>query len=169
VTRVTATWTDNELLQYSKDHLVYEIQMFFHCAVLLKDSCSQLVISPFVRNLLLEGFAIHLRGLMDFLSANPKDKDDVLADDYIGTVGWKKPTWSPAANKARTRVNKEVGHLTASRKHKGDPAKGWDSEISLLIPEVLARLEQFLNAADPKKLASEVRDVVPVRRTSAAQ
>jgi hypothetical protein len=159
--REAKNWSNSELLDYSKEHLRYEITMFLSCAQLMQDPFAQMLVTPFQRNLIIEGLGIHLRGLLEFFCRSERNfPDDVLAVDYMGASSWPMPTLSKTAEEAWKRINKEIGHLTSSRKDADDASKSWANAIEVVVPEVAAICGEFVRLADPDKLAKEVREAV---------
>ncbi len=77
--------SDKELLAYSGEHVYYEVKMFFWLAIVLsKRKITVTTATPddalWLRNTLIEGFAIHLRNLLEFIFSNyPKNKRVVAA------------------------------------------------------------------------------------------
>jgi hypothetical protein len=142
---ITRPFADSYLLDYSNEHVFYEVDHFFWLADLLDRS--SLIInptSPFgtpsitvtgsapedlkrVNNILIEGFAIHLRNVIDFLYTKPQPTD-VVAEDFFPLGDWDKirPPISTTLEAARIRANKEIAHLTTDRMAGSPPAKRWD-------------------------------------------
>ncbi len=89
------------------EHIHYEIQMFIDLTPLA------LIGSHVMSNAILESWLIHLRTLDEFLNvptASKRKDDDVRAGDYDVVI--EKRIISDAD---RTRLHKEVAHLTYSR------------------------------------------------------
>ncbi len=146
------------LQAFSGEHLYYEMSMFLICAGAL----TQQMELGFAKNLLMEGYVMHLRALMEFFikreAASDRDKDDVYAVDFA--VGWQKPKLSDDAELARTRANKEVGHITTYRKDPNDKSKYWDSLIGTVTPEIRGWCERFVREADPNKLHPKIKELL---------
>jgi hypothetical protein len=113
-------YSNQQLLDYSKEHLLYELYMFRWLSENLPAD------KGFLLSALLESFAIHLRGLIDFFytRAERAQDDDLVAADFFDSPD----TWDPgiipkSLFDARTRTNKEVGHITYERKAETDPNK----------------------------------------------
>ena len=130
-------FTDSYLFAYSDEHVFYEIDHFFWLADLLDRSSSIInprinPSSPFgtpslavagaaedlrrLNNILIEGFVIHLRNVIDFLYTKPQPTD-VCAEDFFPAGDWDKirPPLSSTLEAARIRANKEIAHLTIDR------------------------------------------------------
>src|SRR5260370_16018681 len=76
--------TDDELLDYSREHVSYELSMFYETAARLEHD-PKVQDDWIVRNALLEAFAIHARALAAFLFPDviqPR-RDDVTALNYV--------------------------------------------------------------------------------------
>jgi hypothetical protein len=112
--------------------------------------------STVTTNMQIECFMGHLRNLLDFLFVAPRPTD-VGAVDYCAAGSWA-PTMSAALNTARTRVNKELAHLTTDR-ISGSPArKKWD--VNALAAELRPVLRDFAAKADPAKLSPRVKSAI---------
>jgi len=124
--------TDQELHDYSADHLYYELWMLYETA-------ARLVNDPAVRtdwvlkNALIESFTIHARSLSIFLYPEQaaKHQDDVTSDEYVAEVHKWRAARSPMPPELRTtvhRTGKEIAHLTTQRHPPGAPQKVWSPE-----------------------------------------
>src|SRR5882724_5568969 len=86
--------SDVELLDYSHEHLRYEIWMFFNSGPELSrpqfDESDPA--SVFSKNILVESFVNHLRNLLLFLYPYSPKPDDVLSDLFFADPvnDWKK-------------------------------------------------------------------------------
>jgi hypothetical protein len=121
----TTPLSPKKLLDYSREHLFYEIWMFRTTAAILAKGG----LHPVLKNAVIESFVIHLRNLIDFLySDNPQPDDVVAADFFDDPKKWSssRPTMSSTLARARKRANKEIGHLTTRRFPGRDPAKRWE-------------------------------------------
>lgn len=81
------------------------------------------------RNMALEAFLVHWRGLTEFFYSDGKrvQNDDARALDFIQKSSLEKirspkPDW---LKKRKDRANKEIAHLTYSRYSGKPPAKDW--------------------------------------------
>lgn len=155
------TRTDDELRAALK-HLNYEINM-------LQDTIKFLgkenIPTP-VEYALLESFAIHARVLIHFLYPSGKiDKDDVLAWDFFQRMGGKPQDWpdEPVSFKtARTRVNKEIAHLTYHRQRVKPEDKGWF--YAKFGEEILTIVNHFLAAIPPDLENTASHDMTGVKK-----
>lgn len=144
-------YSDQQLLDYSKEHLLYEFQIFRWVGENLnQDKSLQL-------SALLESLAIHLRNLIDFFYTEPADarNDDVVAGHFFADPN----TWMPgpmpkSLQEARERANKEVSHITYKRKAAADPTKPWP--VADLFKEIHTVAQKFATEASGKKLHPKV-------------
>jgi hypothetical protein len=106
--------SDKELLDYSGEHLLYEIEMFRWLASELPGKKESNECSAFV-----ESFALHLRNLIDFFYTEPFDDDVVAEYFYDDPSKWGRATTAtpPVLLAAKKRADKEVSHLTKTRLH----------------------------------------------------
>ena len=160
-------FSDAELAAYSERHLLYEIQMLVGCARLmgLGIAAPNRESAWTVRNLPTEGFAIHVRNIVDFLYPRRPDPNptDVLATLFINE-GTALPPLSAELHAARRRADKEVGHLTTARRDDTDPNKPWPVET--LLPNIFRVLTVFVGISEGNKLDQRVRDYITVERAS---
>ena len=171
-----------ELVAYSDEHLVYEIQMFLGARqsygymglIERTDESSSftttrshsimggMVTSKFEHNARVEAFVLHLRNLVAFLfpDAYTPYSDDVVAHHFLSDVdpysAWLavRPPLSNTLRDAKTRADKELAHLTSKRVPGSTKNKSWNT--GPLIAEVRPLLDTFVTAADPKCLAPSV-------------
>jgi hypothetical protein len=148
--------SDQELLDYSGEHLLYEIQMFQWMAKTLVTKSS--AFESLERCALIESFAIHLRNLFDFFyNQSPRDTDVVAADYFDDPAAWSERP-SSVLIVARKRADKEVSHLTLQRKDAADPDKNWPvgDYFKLMQPTVQA----FVRTVSLKRLHPRVKEWV---------
>jgi len=154
--------SDAELLEYSKEHVFYEIWMLVQSADLLAERVvtpSGLMLPPHW-NAALESFVLHLRNLVDFFYPTNVNPTDVLADDFFPQRSRPNgfPTIAPILAAARGQAHKRLSHLTTDRLPEGHPEKGWKrGELLLAIFPVLAAFAQH---ATPTKLHGEVSEFI---------
>lgn len=144
------------LVDFSKEHLYYEIAMFvFVSNIEFDDKQSNF---RFLLNMKIEVFVIHLRNLVNFLyPSNDPRKDDVVANNFFSEYGeWEKikPSLSDNLDKARKRAHKEVGHITTKRVYGQSELKVWD--IPNLSKELINILRIFSKNADRDKLDQSI-------------
>lgn len=141
----------DDVLKKASTHLHYEFWMLISTAHAL---ASGVAAEDCLRNALLESFVIHLRTLSDFLYAESKKHDDVLAGDFFVSGEWLnlRPAESDLLKKARLRAHKEIAHLTYERLNVTPERKPWMFiEIANAINSVM---DIFLQSV-PKHLLSE--------------
>jgi hypothetical protein len=170
----TRRYTDEFLLNYSGEHLKYEIDMFFRIAELLtRPFAMGMICSDFnpvmTRHAALEAFVIHLRNLIDFIYLDPqpdpgeqKARDtDVVAADFCANWKVKRGKISPTLAAANRRADKELAHLTTERKPGSSKDKEW--RVEDLRDEIKPLLELFVKHANPNALSPDV--AVAIRPT----
>jgi hypothetical protein len=148
-------FTDAEALAWSGEHLLYEFTMLYDTRSLGGSSAP----GGYLKNAVIESFAIHLRNWIDFFfPANPRP-DDVTFRDFLPTDSAWVPTvamsWS--LQDARERANKEIAHMTAQRYAGADPRKWWDP---MWAREVADLMLDFAKHASPARVAPEVLDLL---------
>jgi len=153
---------DAYLYSYSNEHLLHECTQFFWVSnVLSQGAVAQWVPDPdqgtLMNNTLLEGYALHLRSVIDFLCpGNSPQSTDITADDFCASGVWR-PLVSPRPHSlttARTRANKEIAHLTSNRSLLTDQNRIWN--YSQLTAEATRLLRLFRLHADANRLGNRV-------------
>lgn len=145
--------SDEQLLDYSGEHLLYEIQMFRLVVSKVPTLTAGVDLSAF-----LESFAVHLRNLTDFFYDQKPFPDDVVAADfYDDPIKWSVCI-SPTLATAQIRANKEISHLTLQRKAGMDPDKPWP--VFDLYQEIRTVARVFTAGASPKKLHPKVVEFI---------
>jgi len=111
----TSELNEERLLAYFSEHVRYEMQHLINAT----DAISrQLPIHNGLRYTVVESFAVHLRNLITFLYPYTKRDTDVSATDFFTSSEiWDSlhPKLSDILERAKTRTDKEVGHLTTAR------------------------------------------------------
>lgn len=158
-------FSDADLLAYSAEHVLYEVDMFFGMVDLLTKpsltiGAGSTAEANRVKNALIEAFAVHLRNIIDFLYMDQPQPTDVVAADFLSAGSWKsvRPTISKVLEDARIRANKELAHLTTKRLAGISPGKQWS--FSILAGEVKALLNLFIAQAKPGALSPLVAGAV---------
>jgi hypothetical protein len=144
--------TDQELHDYSADHLSYELTMLYETAMRLKHE-KAIDTDLILKNAFIESFTIHARALALFLYFRPKRTGDVTAEEYVKDVAeWKADRGSIAAELQEVidRTGKEIAHLTMGRRPPGDPQKAWSFERIYML--FFRPLHLFLKHALPARL-----------------
>jgi hypothetical protein len=124
---------DSYLLDYSAEHLRYEFDMFTWLGRVCGNPAVQIrgpsaEDASRLNNVLIEGFAVHIRNVLDFLYLDRPQATDVVAADFFSPGSWVqiRPAISATLEGARVRANKEIAHLTTSRIAGSPPEKGWE-------------------------------------------
>jgi hypothetical protein len=154
----TGKLTSEKLKEYSKEHILYEIEMLlFTGSFPIPPETNQYLV-----NIILESFTIHLRNVITFLyPTDSKKPTDVCAYHFFSPPNpgsWENicPVLSQSLENARKRAHKEIGHITTERITGGsDPAKQWDR--GELLSEVISILLIFCSNADSTKLDGAVK------------
>ncbi len=103
------------LLEYSGEHLFYEVQMLLGVEAFLGR-----FERGAVHNAMVEAFAIHLRNLIDFLYPKKSPWDtDVIAADFFDDAAARERT-RPALSKPLKRGRKASRHGGRSPDHRAD-------------------------------------------------
>jgi len=102
-------YNDVFLENYSEEHLWYEIDMLVGIGKYLSAPTivggSTLDDARRINNLLVEGFGIHIRNIIDFLYLDRPQPADIIASDFCPPGAWDRvrPPISSAFTRARTR------------------------------------------------------------------
>lgn len=142
--------SNKQIHMYFNEHVRYEMQHLLNATDAISRKFS---IQNGLQFMVLESFVIHLRNLITFLYPYTKRSDDVCADDYyIDPKKWNglRPKISARLERAKTRADKEVGHLTTSRQFGIPESKMW--EVTTLTDEVMPILKLFCESADKVSL-----------------
>jgi hypothetical protein len=119
-----------------KKHLPYEIDM-------LRQTYRKLKQGPLpewaVNNALIESFCIHARSLSDFFGNCRSKPDDFIAADFTNTPATRFNI--PAA--LRTKLNKEIFHLTGARKNIEADQFNMRTDGKQLIDELEQEIRRF--------------------------
>ena len=142
-------YPDSDLLDVSREHLLYEFRMFFWVAANMPKR------KGFKLSASLESFAIHLRNLTDFFYTPAQRPDDIVASDFYEPPNvWAPGAISSTLDTARERANKEISHITFKRKTGMALDKPWD--VSALSGEIKTLAQKFAVGASSKKLDQNV-------------
>ena len=127
---------------YLAEHYVYELNM-------LRWTQATLTETPegFNANALIESFCVHARALMDFYKSRPR-QDDVTAQDFTSSGQFSANGTSQIPSDVRTRVNKQIAHLTASRENA--PQKVDYADRQTLLSAVELDHTAFKSAVQPQ-------------------
>jgi len=151
--------SDSQLIEFSGEHLLHELSMFWELTAILPGRSPGLETSA-----LLESWVIHLRNLIDFFCQLGRS-DDVTAQDFFDTPGAWPPTTPVVLEKARGRANKELSHLTLARKSGNPPEKAWP--VNELFGEIETIAKDFAAKASDRKFHAKVREFLRLPRAEA--
>ncbi len=153
-----------------RDHLLYELKMFFGCASAMASGVCH---GGTIGNALLESFTVHARILLDFFYAGapksadeqpkPPQKDDVIAEDFFeDPAHWlsSRPTMTEELKKVHFRVGKEIAHLTYFRSRLAD--KNWPfAIIANDMHQVVAAFENVPTASADDHRKGLLNELIP--------
>src|SRR5271169_4802694 len=152
----TPAMSDQQLLDYSGEHLIHELSMLWELAEVLPQRKPSAETSALV-----ESYGVHLRNLIDFFYREGQG-DDVTAWDFMdATTSWMPGNRPPSLTKAQERANKELSHLTQARISGSPPEKAWDTYG--LLKEIAAVAKEFAFKASQKKLHPMVREFLQLQ------
>jgi hypothetical protein len=111
---------DSILLEIIDDHLPYEIDMLRGtytelCALGTTNETTETPKQKIYRQALIESFCVHARSLFDFFSNNAKN-DDAVASHFTANPSPLLDQSNEPLKALRTKLNKQIFHLTKSRK-----------------------------------------------------
>ena len=135
-----------ELYKFFCEHITYEIQMLLNATYVI---LNQISIPNSLQNMPLESYAIHLRNLITFFyPSNVRDTDVSAKDFYSNEDIWEKvrPPLSGLLEHAKSRADKEVGHLTIFRQYGTPETKIWD--VKKLTNEIMPLVELICETSD---------------------
>ncbi len=143
-------------------HVYYEIKQFMDTNYGSRSGTSTSGVSGrqnVLDNAVLESCLLHVRILLDFFetSRSKRFKDSVLAEDYgfdARDVGIEDPY--------RTRLNKDLAHITYSRIGLGPLRKAWPPEK--ILPPMLIRLQEFIEDLLDNYLSANSPHAIPLWR-----
>ena len=157
-----ANRSDAELIAFS-EHLLYDVQLFFHESRALTRTRLELTPSlPWeIEMALVESFALHARALVDFFFRDKGRADDAFASHYFPHGVWAKlrPAQGPWIREVRQpaldRFGKEIAHLNYHRVTLAEQAKGWPVvQIAGAIGQVVW---VFVSNVDPTRVPPEFK------------
>lgn len=86
-------FSDAYLVAYSKEHVVYEFDMFLWlaqvCGSGAKLGAPSAADAARLSNVLIESFVVHLRNVIDFLYLDRPKATDVIAADFFDPGAWR--------------------------------------------------------------------------------
>jgi hypothetical protein len=137
------------LRAFSREHLYYELTMFFGVTKRLGDGVND----QYIYSALLESFVIHASLILDFFYKPPQKDDDASVMHFIKDIPkWKKlrPSYDKYFRKFHRRRSREVVHLSYKRLDIDASEKLWNAEK--IVPSIRELVRVFLQVADPDLL-----------------
>jgi len=159
--------SNDEMLKISQGHLGYEVDMLAQTANWLATYYGKLPpnATP-MTNAFLESFLIHTRNLLDFLYPYHPEPGDVIADDFFDDPKtWRsnRPKQTKLLRSSRSRIAKEVAHLTYDRLLVTREQKPWP--FLAVLADVIHVFNIFCNLASSSRLTLRPSMPSPVRQT----
>ena len=144
------TKSKQDLIKASKA-LYYEIMMLNECAKFSKIFKNIIDLSPFLKNILIESFCVHLRNVIEFFG---KQKKDYITYKYF--MASDKSVHFPhnLSKKYNNKVNNLLSHLTFTRLSFNLKQKSW--VLSQIANEVNENLREFSKNADNNLLCDQL-------------
>jgi len=151
-------------LQGLSDAVLYELQMLFGTAQVLRDEVqgqTQGTLSWPQKMACIEAFAIHARLLEAFLwdKPNKHHPDDALAIDFFRDGEWeaiRERVQRSELDELRKRAGHEIAHLSYKRISKAEEARRWKFDVIAGVIGNAFRL--FLENIDPDLLCDGFED-----------
>lgn len=148
---ITSSLTNQELLEFAKEHIRYEIKMLnFTWNYLSKNNTSPLYLS----NALIESFTLHTRILLEFLYPKEKiRKNDIVGYHYFNNQEeyYKYiPKRSIDIENMIQEISKMAAHLTTFRIENNKERKRWN--LIIIKQNFVSSLQVFLSNALPEKI-----------------
>jgi len=145
-----------DLIEFSGEHLYYEIWMFFSACKLLKKTEAG---TP-LYNALLESAITHASILIEFFYDSSSFPDTARASDYLKYPrAWKRllPSYEQYFEVIHSRRNKELAHLSYDRLKVAPENKRWS--LSRITNHLKRLVHLFLDNADKELLHSKMYDL----------
>ena len=154
---------DQQLSEFSRDHLCYEINQL--CAGVYSlgqhKKVSRNGFEVALENTLAESIIVHARCLYEFLYQKAKYPDDSRAEHFFDDAdSWVKlrPAVSEEIKNLWARAGKEIAHLTYGRLSLTETTKIW--KLNAIANEILVSLRVFAENASSEKLHADVMNTV---------
>jgi hypothetical protein len=160
------SWSSKHLLDYSGEHIKYEVDMLVSCWKLAfqQQPANETMPGWALRMAKLETTVFHARVLINFLYPAPKDikaKSDVTANAYFTSPeAWDQFRAEPlpaTLQKIRRKASKEVAHLTTDRIAGNERAKHYEQAH---FQDLFLELGRFGYYADPSRLHSNALQAI---------
>lgn len=147
-----------------RKHLPYEIDM-------LRQTYRKLQQGPLpewaVNNALIESFCIHTRSLLDFFESKPRPKNDgdYFATDFTSAFVPRINQSDKPFKALRTKLNKEVFHLTGGRRNIEADQFNMRTDGKQLIDELEQDISRFEDCLRPNFKAIFKCNISPVTQS----
>lgn len=141
-----------ELIKAS-EALYYEIMMLNECAKFSKTFKNIIDISPFLKNIVIESFCVHLRNMIEFFG---KEKKDYITYKYFVTPDKNVGFPHDLSGKYNKKINNLLSHLTFERLEFDQAHSGW--ELFQIANEVNENFREFLNKANDSLLCDKLKN-----------
>jgi hypothetical protein len=137
---------------FAGEHLFYEVQMFV-------ESRAKRPVDHIEMSFKVEGFALHLKNLLEFLYPANSDANNVVAANYVADWDAKRPAITRRLDSARTRAVGELHPLTVQRIGRGAGGREWDFDgISEDLRNVVSTFID-LQPKIPELVVSELQEI----------
>ena len=154
--------TDSEIKQ-AIELIYYEIKQLIDSTYLFQEAKEAKN-----KNAFIESELVHVRILIDFFENEKRRWDDILVSDY----GFH-PKNIDISDSDRTRLNKDLAHLTYSRLSRSQEDKNWNPNIVVLPILIRAStfikflLNEYLDPKNPwffqfKRLQDDINKIIKV-------
>lgn len=173
----------NEILENKRNtfnHILYEIKMYLATYDVLFNPVPAYIYTPFLKNVFLECYAIHLRNLTDFFLNNTsndnrnKDSDIVTSTIFSNTEDLDYKDTDGEINRNKRLINKSIAHLTNERTENGFTYK-YNSAIYALTVVLIPKIKKCVELLSDKTYVKdqyfkelenkEIQDVLAELRT----
>ena len=125
---------------YLEEHFYYEVMMMLFSYK--KSENSKYITTDFREdNLAIEGFLLHVRGLIEFFFYSAVKKD-ARAYEFVENWNDIQPKIKDEMILIKDRIDKELAHLTWGRKDPNNPDKNWD--LDSIYIKMLKTLKVFI-------------------------
>lgn len=132
-------FSDDELREYAREHVLYEITHFVRATQAIEAAS----VGLFPMNFAVEVFALHLRNLLDFLAPRSARRTDACAANFYKE--WDEPDLNVYLREARWMADKHVAHLTSDRTSDID-LKTW--AVEPIVYSLAPIIRRFADGAD---------------------
>ena len=160
---IPAQYSFKTLVDFSGEHLLYEIEMLYGVTRILVAGADDV----YIHNGLLESFVIHASNIHDFFYKPQIKADDVKAVHYMADAKrWSKilPAQSDTFKRFNKKRNKWVMHLSYRRLEVEPGERRWGAPQ--LTKELAKLVDLFLDHADPHRLHPKILELHSRRRSS---